>query len=218
MKFGQHLLSQRHPGWEDKYMHYKLLKKVIKALASRSAADQPSAASIGISLSSPAPTTAAAVPDLRDYDDDGETDSSDDLMIDLSKASHEDFHRMLEADMAKVQDFVVAKLNEVRADLARLESAVNGAGAGGDLEGGGDGGASKADVDAAGDQYVRACRFPLLSLFLLPACLRPASTPRDHHWAAGQKLRCGSSHALARPGTSRSRSTRTSTTRALTRS
>ena len=32
MKFGEYLLTQRYPGWEDAYIDYHALKNIIKAL------------------------------------------------------------------------------------------------------------------------------------------------------------------------------------------
>ena len=32
MKYGEYLLSQRHPGWEEQYLNYDALKNLIKSL------------------------------------------------------------------------------------------------------------------------------------------------------------------------------------------
>ena len=68
VKFGKHLEEEGVPEWKDQYVNYKKLKKLIKKLHRLMLADPTRApTTIGVSLSTPAPTNAAAMP--LEYDD-----------------------------------------------------------------------------------------------------------------------------------------------------
>lgn len=84
MKFGKYLLENREIGWEEFYVDYNYLKKVIKSLE----AVQPREAEINMdktSLSIPRPTNAAGVP--------------------MSKLTQESFYKLLEDEMKKIETF-----------------------------------------------------------------------------------------------------------------
>lgn len=63
MKFGAYLFEHLEKGWEDSYIDYNRLKKIIKTLESQHVNQAQSGFGIaGTSLSVPMPTNAAGVP------------------------------------------------------------------------------------------------------------------------------------------------------------
>lgn len=83
MKFGNYLRENQEAGWEDKYVNYDYLKKVIKSLENV-LPDSPKQG-YGTSLSVPRPTNAAGVPD---------------------KLTQEGFYKLIEDEMKKIEQFI----------------------------------------------------------------------------------------------------------------
>jgi hypothetical protein len=62
MKYGEYLETNMVKEWEDNYVSYKKLKKILKILSAQLLTKPPTEWTIGVSLSTPAPTNAAAMP------------------------------------------------------------------------------------------------------------------------------------------------------------
>lgn len=62
MKYGEYLETHMVKEWEEYYVSYKKLKKILKILSAQLLTKPPTEWTIGVSLSTPAPTNAAAMP------------------------------------------------------------------------------------------------------------------------------------------------------------
>ena len=86
MKFGEYLTTNAVVEWQDKYLNYDKLKKIIKLLEEKHLGTQQSTG-IGTSLSVPRPTNAAGMP------------------VDSVSVTQEDFFSVLESEMRKIEEF-----------------------------------------------------------------------------------------------------------------
>ena len=59
MKYGEYLESHMVPEWREYYVSYGKLKKILKVLTTKLLSKTPAEWTIGVSLSTPAPTNAA---------------------------------------------------------------------------------------------------------------------------------------------------------------
>ena len=82
MKFGNYLNENKEIGWEDMYVNYDYLKKVIKSL--ENVLPDSAKPGFGTSLSVPRPTNAAGVPDAL---------------------TQESFYTLIEEEMKKIDQF-----------------------------------------------------------------------------------------------------------------
>lgn len=82
MKFGNYLNENKEIGWEDMYVNYDYLKKVIKSL--ENVHSDTTKQGYGTSLSVPRPTNAAGVPD---------------------ELTQESFYKLIEDEMRKIEQF-----------------------------------------------------------------------------------------------------------------
>lgn len=106
MKFGRVLDENKEAEWAEYYMEYKQMKKIIKSIAANSNAASTSDALDGktqgvVSLSVPVPTA---------------SDKED-----KSPFVEEDFFRILELQMKKVNDFTHEVVTSVRAQLKAID-------------------------------------------------------------------------------------------------
>ena len=156
MRFGQHLLKNVVPEWAGKYVQYEELKKIIKILKQQMLTGPPAEWDVGVSLSTPAPTNAAAMPANQQ-----KPDASDDEGIDGTGARLEtlpgealtqnDFFKTLEDDMDTVKEFTRLQVRQIRAALASADRMVQaGQGAAQNILIG-----AKEQVDAVGSHFLK---------------------------------------------------------------
>jgi SPX domain protein involved in polyphosphate accumulation len=110
MKFGEHLISHKFKEWEDKYLDYDRLKKMIKNLEALHINRNPTLGTGGTSLSVPVPTNAAGIPLERP-----------------EEATQEQFYSFLEQEMKKIEKFTketvrmfMKNLNHLHVESSRV--------------------------------------------------------------------------------------------------
>eukprot|EP00614_Pseudopedinella_elastica_P010020 CAMPEP_0172590006 /NCGR_PEP_ID=MMETSP1068-20121228/8496_1 /TAXON_ID=35684 /ORGANISM="Pseudopedinella elastica, Strain CCMP716" /LENGTH=804 /DNA_ID=CAMNT_0013385687 /DNA_START=190 /DNA_END=2604 /DNA_ORIENTATION=- len=153
MKYGQYLEENMTPEWVQHYMSYKELKKILKVLEEQMIAKPPSDGwTSGVSLSTPAPTNAAGMPTARDEDD----ASVDGLSIESGAKvyTENDFFKLLEADMEKVQAFTLTQVRLIRQSLRAVDESVTSYSSGGEVPVG-----VREQVDAVGDLFLKLEKF-----------------------------------------------------------
>jgi SPX domain protein involved in polyphosphate accumulation len=107
MKFGDYLLQNQNQAWREDYLDYDALKGLIKVLEDQLAQmNTADLATRGTSLTVPPQTNASGMPVLRQS----------------TPATQEDFYRLLEKEMSKIEVFTKTKVKAVRAQLAQVES------------------------------------------------------------------------------------------------
>ena len=107
MKFGEYLQQNQNHAWRDDYLDYDALKGLIKVLEDQLAQmNTADLATRGTSLTVPPQTNASGMPVLRQS----------------TPATQEDFYRLLEKEMSKIEVFTKTKVKAVRAQLAQVES------------------------------------------------------------------------------------------------
>ncbi|KAG5176603.1 VTC domain-containing protein [Tribonema minus] len=110
MKFGRYLDENKEQEWSAHYMEYKKMKKIIKNIAATASEATAGGALDGktqgvVSLSVPTPSAA-------DKDDAGGEQQMN---------VEEDFFRMLELEMKKVQNFTHQQVTEIRNQLLAID-------------------------------------------------------------------------------------------------
>lgn len=162
MKFGLYLKENVVDEWKEFYLQYDKLKRKIRQLAeveSKAMAPEPHlTGKIGLSLTVPPPTNAAAQPlgragkSAADGESDDE-DSSGNDDSDPTPPTHEAFFDMLEKEIQKVRTFTDLKVTEIRAKLRDVGKRLKATkGASGDqpvTE------AVRKEVDEVGEQFLR---------------------------------------------------------------
>ena len=129
MKFGLYILDNMVPEWTEKYIQYKKLKKIIKILKQQMLTGPPAEWDVGVSLSTPAPTNAAAMPMPLN----SENLSDDDEAMDSLESppgeplTQNDFFKTLESDMDTVKEFTQVQVKQIRAALDAADRMVNSA-------------------------------------------------------------------------------------------
>ena len=146
VKYGKYLEDNMVPGWEKQYVSYERLKKILKVLKEKLLTKPPAEWDIGVSLSTPAPTNAAAMPTVPD-------DGSEDVVslgTEDDALTQNDFFKVLEADMDKVQAFTRLQVRTIREALVSLDGVMSSYTAGAEMPIG-----AKEQVDAVGDRFLK---------------------------------------------------------------
>ena len=100
------------PEWREHYVSYNRLKKILKVLSTQHLNKPPDEWTIGVSLSTPAPTNAAAMPVVVETRDDASDESS--VETEGAEAPTQNlFFEILEADMNKVQAFTKLQVKDM---------------------------------------------------------------------------------------------------------
>jgi SPX domain protein involved in polyphosphate accumulation len=102
MKFGEYLRTNLLPEWQDKYIDYGRLKGLINRLEEMQLASVQSGTGIGTSLSVPVPTNAAGMP------------------MKQQEVTQEEFFRVLESEMRKIEDFTHTQVFATCRHVVRL--------------------------------------------------------------------------------------------------
>lgn len=97
MKFGKYLEANKEPAWAEYYLQYGKLKHIIKDLQAKNL-QSPGPDTKNVSLSVPAPTNAAGVVEGKSVTD----------------VNQEAFFTLLESEMKKIEDFTLAKVQDIR--------------------------------------------------------------------------------------------------------
>lgn len=112
MKFGDYLQENINQEWSSNYLHYDDLKDLIKQLEDQLAQmNATEYTTKGTSLSIPPQTNARGLPLDRSISNVG-----------LKKVTQEDFYKLLEREMNKIEDFTKTQVKQVRAMLAAVET------------------------------------------------------------------------------------------------
>jgi len=143
MKYGLYLEENTNPEWSEFYVSYKRLKKILKVLAAQLLTKPPAEWNIGVSLSTPAPTNAAAMPSSSQSDDE----------LEAAPLTQNDFFKVLEADMEKVEKFTKLQVKQIRAALKAVDGMMAGYTA--DASSSTPPLGAKEQVDAVGDRFLK---------------------------------------------------------------
>ncbi|CAM9311580.1 unnamed protein product, partial [Heterosigma akashiwo] len=106
MKFGRHLLENMEADWEEYYVPYRKLKKMIKALVAKNVGIQPTYFQ-EVSLSAPPPTNAAAQVDE-----------------DMESVTQETFFEEISRQLERMEEFTDTKVNQIKEELKALQAKI----------------------------------------------------------------------------------------------
>jgi SPX domain protein involved in polyphosphate accumulation len=149
MKYGAYLEEQMIPEWKDYYMSYKQLKKILSVLSQKYINKPPEEWDTGVSLSTPAPTNAAAMPEI-DIEHGGDNESIASANSEEAHYTQNDFFRLLEADMDKVHVFTKEQVVHLRGALKSVDASLRSFDGTGEPPIG-----IKEQVDAIGDRFLK---------------------------------------------------------------
>jgi len=140
------------PEWRESYMSYKKLKKILKILSEKFINKPPAEWDIGVSLSTPAPTNAAAMPqvDTEHLENDNQSENSSVVTSEEVHYTQNDFFKQLEADMDTVQAFTKEQVIQIRGALKAVDASLRSFNGEGEPPIG-----IKEQVDAIGDRFLK---------------------------------------------------------------
>ena len=118
MKFGEYLQTNTWAAWQAHYLDYDELKHIIKVLEEQQAQMNSTEYTTKVtSLTVPPQTNASGMPILRQHSP--SMGGIGDLPV---KLTQEDFYKLLEKEMAKIENFTKAQVKLVRVKLSEVES------------------------------------------------------------------------------------------------
>lgn len=148
MKYGAYLEEQMVQEWREHYMSYKQLKKILNILSQKYINKPPPEWDIGVSLSTPAPTNAAAMPEVDIEHGERDGDSENSSITEEALYTQNDFFKLLELDMDRVQSFTKEQVVQIRAALKAVDDSLR------SFNGGEPPIGIKEQVDAIGDRFL----------------------------------------------------------------
>ena len=125
MKFGEYLRNNVHEEWEEMYLNYDRLKKMIKVLQAKFKLANKDPDSLlprgSTSLSVPRPTDAAGQAKKATAIDRAESIVEGQADLD----TQEGFYAVLEGEMKKIEQFTTSKLKEIRKAVREVEADID---------------------------------------------------------------------------------------------